>query len=127
MPLAKRNSVFAVCAAGAAVIVVACGATSSERRRPLPEPYSWLPKGPIPLHSEIADAAGLKSGGPAPTARYCGAIGFVDLGSAVDGPAYYFRKSDGKILGRCGGYCWADRGGHCKTDCPPARWTCRGR
>ncbi|HEY0629847.1 MAG TPA: hypothetical protein VGD23_11025, partial [Sphingomicrobium sp.] len=24
-------------------------------------------------------------------AHYCGGIGYVDLGAAVDGPAYYFR------------------------------------
>lgn len=54
-----------------------------------------------------------------------GIIGF-DCGSAVDGPAYYLRESDGSLISTCGGACmrgptqtepkqWED----CQTKCPP--------
>jgi hypothetical protein len=58
-------------------------------------------------------------------AFYCGGVGFVDAGAAVDGPSYYFRRSDGRILGACGGACWRNSE-RCRRQCPPAEWTCRG-
>lgn len=62
--------------------------------------------------------------GPA-QARYCGGIGFVDLGAATDGPAYFFARSDGRVLGRCGGYCWdPDQRARCARECPPPGWRC---
>ena len=57
-------------------------------------------------------------------ARYCRGIGLIDLGSAVDGPAYYFRRSDGRIIGRCGGLCWR-QSERCRQECPPRGWDCR--
>ncbi|MBC6981382.1 hypothetical protein [Caulobacter sp. 17J80-11] len=63
--------------------------------------------------------------------RYCGKVGFVDCGAAWDGPAYYFEKDTGKILGRCGGDCigpvgpdGADPARDCATSCPPPAWKC---
>jgi hypothetical protein len=57
---------------------------------------------------------------------YCGGIGFIDLGSAVDGPAYYFRREDGVVIGHCGGACMIDTPeGRCARECPPAEWICR--
>jgi len=61
------------------------------------------------------------------TAYYCGGIGFVDMGAAVDRPAYYFRRRDGAIIGHCGGYCWADVQHRCARECPPRGWTCSHR
>ncbi|HEX8224973.1 MAG TPA: hypothetical protein VF605_14235 [Allosphingosinicella sp.] len=55
--------------------------------------------------------------------RYCGRLGHVDCGAAVDGPAYYFERRTGRILGYCGGYCM---GGPC-DNCPPPQWTCGKR
>lgn len=55
---------------------------------------------------------------------YCGEIGFIDCGSAADGPAYYFQKGSGKILGTCGGACMIDSE-QCRKSCPPPKWTCR--
>jgi len=57
-------------------------------------------------------------------AYYCDGIGYVDLGAAVDGPAYYFRESDGKVIARCGGYCEANTGS-CQNRCPPPEAKCR--
>ena len=73
--------------------------------------------GPLP-QGEIASLAPRTA-----EARYCGGVGYVDLGSAVDGPAYYFRRSDGKVLGHCGGYCMM-RNDECAHQCPPKSWTC---
>ena len=56
-------------------------------------------------------------------AFYCGDIGFVDVASAVDGPAYYFRRHDGRIIGTCGGACMINSE-RCRRECPPAGWTC---
>jgi hypothetical protein len=59
-------------------------------------------------------------------ARYCGAIGFIDLGAATDGPAYFFRRGDGRVIGRCGGFCRSPEGRQrCRRECPPAGWRCR--
>ena len=61
-------------------------------------------------------------------AHYCGAIGFIDLGSATDGPAYFFRRGDGRVLGRCGGYCRSPEGrARCRRECPPPGWSCARR
>jgi hypothetical protein len=57
--------------------------------------------------------------------RYCSALGFVDCHSAEDGPAYYFERNSGKIVGRCGGICMTDPEGKCAKTCPPPEWTCR--
>lgn len=54
---------------------------------------------------------------------YCGAIGFVDVAAAVDGPSYFFRRSDGAVIGRCGGTCMGG-GERCRNQCPPREWTC---
>ena len=56
--------------------------------------------------------------------RYCGPVGFVDCGSATDGPAYYFDRESGKILGYCGGYCML-QSEKCEKTCPPPQWTCK--
>jgi len=56
--------------------------------------------------------------------RYCGPVGFVDCGSATDGPAYYFARESGKIIGYCGGSCMVDSE-HCRARCPPPEWTCK--
>jgi hypothetical protein len=123
MPFSTRLLACFFCVIGVALATAACGEAAPGHKRGPTEPYASLPLGAITSGTEIAEAIGSH----APSARYCGAIGFVDLGSAEDGPAYYFRKSDGKIIGRCGGICMADPSGHCKTDCPPAGWTCRRR
>jgi len=57
-------------------------------------------------------------------AYYCGEVGYVDLGAAVDGPAYYFSKTDGRVIARCGGHCEADPKS-CIGNCPPTSWKCR--
>jgi hypothetical protein len=77
--------------------------------------------GPVPDRGEISRLVS----SPA-QALYCGGIGFIDLGSAVDGPAYYFRRSDGRVLGRCGGYLRTPEGRRQGARvCPPPGWTCR--
>jgi hypothetical protein len=92
------------------LMALACG--SSAARNPA------LVEGPLPSRdTEIGRAAR----GPA---HYCGALGFVDMGAATDGPAYYFRRRDGVIVGHCGGYCMADFNHRCRSECPPAGWTC---
>ena len=80
-----------------------------------------LVDGPLPPPStEIGKVAR----GPA---YYCGDIGYVDMGAAVDGPAYFFRRRDGAIIGHCGGYCMGDPGNSCARECPPPGWTCTRR
>lgn len=49
----------------------------------------------------------------------CGDLVGVDCNSAADGPYYYVKKSTGKVVSFCGGYC----DGRC-TNCPPKQWTC---
>ena len=44
--------------------------------------------------------------------------------SAADGPAYYFERRSGKVLGYCGGYCMMG-GEKCARTCPPPEWTCQ--
>ena len=56
--------------------------------------------------------------------RYCGRLGFVDCGSATDGPAYYFERQSGKVVSYCGGYCMVNSE-KCQDKCPPPEWTCR--
>jgi hypothetical protein len=78
--------------------------------------------GPMPgPRTEIGQVTTLKK------ARYCGQIGFVDLGSATDGPSYYFQRKSGKIISVCGGACWFTTAAQreiCRTKCPPKEWTC---
>lgn len=56
--------------------------------------------------------------------RVCGSLAYVDCGSAVDGPAYYYERASGKVVGFCGGYCMADFEGKCAKTCPPPAWNC---
>ncbi len=56
--------------------------------------------------------------------RVCGTLGYVDCGSATDGPALYFERASGKVVGRCGGFCRGDMQ-RCARDCPPPEWSCR--
>ena len=56
--------------------------------------------------------------------RYCGPLGFVDCGSATDGPAYYFARESGQVVGYCGGYCMANAD-KCAGTCPPPEWNCK--
>jgi hypothetical protein len=56
--------------------------------------------------------------------RSCGPIGFVDCGSATDGPAYYYERQTGKVIGYCGGYCMMNSE-KCAKTCPPPAWTCK--
>lgn len=82
-------------------------------RRPVP--------GPVPRRGEIGELVHGRA-----NALYCGNIGFIDLGSAVDGPSYFFRRNNGRIVGRCGGYRRTPeqrRTG--PRECPPPSWTCR--
>ena len=80
-----------------------------------------LVEGPLPsAQTEIGRVAR----GPA---YYCGDIGYVDMGAAVDGPAYFFRRRDGAIIGHCGGYCMGDPEHRCARECPPPGWTCTRR
>ncbi len=77
--------------------------------------------GPVPQRGEIGRLVHGRA-----QALYCGDIGFVDLGSAVDGPAYYFRRNDGRVVGRCGGYLRTPEGRrNGARSCPPRSWTCR--
>lgn len=90
-----------------------------------------------PIASPVPAAAGrtpvegaLPTGGNLPQglrgrsrAYYCGDIGFVDAGSAVDGPAYYFRRQSGQVITVCGGACMGDMD-RCRRECPPTGWTC---
>jgi len=87
----------------------------------MPAMSSWLHKGaPLLVASALLSSAVYASltashFGPVPAgevkrtapravrAQYCRGIGLVDMGSRVDGPAYYFTRSDGKIIGYCGG------------------------
>ena len=93
----------------AALALTACG-----------EGTSSVPEGPLPGRgTEIGRLVG-----PTTRAFYCGDTGFVDVGSAVDGPAYYFRRSDGAVIGTCGGACMMDKDKSCDRDCPPKSWTC---
>jgi hypothetical protein len=87
-------------------------------------------KGPLPgRNTEIGRASFRGSEAWSPhSALYCKGIGYLDMGSAADGPAYYFERSTGKIIGRCGGYCMSREAGtgvQCRTKCPPKEWTCR--
>jgi hypothetical protein len=96
----------------AMLLTMACASLAGEGRRPV--------EGPLPPpDTEIGRAAG---GG---RAYYCGDLGFVDLGAAVDGPAYYFRRRDGVIVGHCGGFRRPDADHSPQRECPPAGWTCR--
>ena len=55
----------------------------------------------------------------------CNGIGFIDFGSATDGPSFYFRNSDKKKISVCGGACMLPRGDQvevCKKLCPPPEW-----
>jgi len=102
-------------------LLLALGACSPLAADDAPPAAPRPTEGPLPGGStEI----GRLVRGPA-RARYCGDVGFIDLGSAVDGPAYFFRRSDGRVLGRCGGFCWApEQRPRCARECPPREWTC---
>lgn len=72
----------------------------------------------------------LPTGGNLPTslrgryrAFYCGSTGFVDAGSTVDGPSYYFERQSGRVISICGGACMGDMD-RCRRECPPSTWTC---
>jgi hypothetical protein len=80
--------------------------------------YVAVPGEPLRENSEVGRLA--KS---CPKVRYCGKIGYVDCGAAVDGPAYYFDRRSGRVAGYCGGHCM---GGQC-VNCPPPGWTCGRR
>lgn len=101
-------------AATAALLLVLIASDSlAASRRPVP--------GPVPHRGEIGALVQGRA-----NALYCGNIGYVDLGAAVDGPAYYFRRSDGRVVGRCGGYRWnPDQRQTARRECPPPGWTCR--
>ena len=103
------------------LLLAACGPVAADPVRTAP---ARLTVGPVPGgDTEI----GRLVRGPA-QARYCGGVGFIDLGSATDGPAYFFRRSDGRVLGRCGGYCWdPDQRARCARECPPPAWRCGRR
>jgi hypothetical protein len=102
-------------AVAAAFLVLVTSDSLAALRRPVP--------GPVPQRGEIG---GLVHGRA--QALYCGNIGFVDLGAAVDGPAYYFSRSDGRVIGRCGGYLRTPEGRRSGARvCPPRSWTCRSR
>jgi len=50
---------------------------------------------------------------------------YLDCGSAVDGPSYYFDEISGALISTCGGACMApdpDQEEICKTLCPPPGW-----
>jgi hypothetical protein len=79
----------------------------------------------LPPGSEIAQAVG---GAPqCSPVKTCGNLGYVDCQSAMDGPAYYFERATGKVVGYCGGFCWTpseERRRQCRSRCPPPEWTC---
>jgi hypothetical protein len=83
--------------------------------------YRHFPHGgPLPPgDTEIGRLAGRCS---APL--YCGDVGYLDCGAAVDGPAFYFNRRDGRVTGHCGGSCMTDSTGRCRRECPPPQWTC---
>jgi hypothetical protein len=94
----------------ASILVLA----SADTARPTPGP---LPPGNTEIGRLVSGRA---------QAHYCGAIGFIDLGSATDGPAYFFRRGDGRVIGRCGGFCRGPEGRQrCRRECPPPGWRCR--
>jgi len=95
----------------AILLTMACGTLAGEGRRPV--------EGRLP--SRDTEIGRLATG----RAYYCGDLGYVDMGSAVDGPAYYFRRRDGVIVGRCGGFRRPDANHNAQRECPPAGWTCR--
>lgn len=99
----------------AVILVLAVAAAAS-----IPAQSQQLPSRPLPGRGTEID---LLVGKPR-IAHYCRGIGYVDLGAAVDGPAYYFRESDGRVISRCGGYCEANPEG-CAKRCPPPEWKCR--
>lgn len=58
---------------------------------------------------------------------YCGNLGMLDCGAAVDGPLYYFDANSLEIISTCGGACFAPDAQQlevCRTLCPPPEWTC---
>ncbi|HEX8239579.1 MAG TPA: hypothetical protein VF574_07555 [Allosphingosinicella sp.] len=94
-----------------------------------PAPPSDLRSGPRPkrgqLPPEDTEIGWLVPNSDHYKVYYCGDIGFVDTGSAADKPAYYFRRKDGFVIGRCGGSCMIDMPpGRCARECPPPQWTC---
>ena len=60
-------------------------------------------------------------------ARICGDLSYVDCGSAMDGPSYFYKTDTREIVMRCGGTCMMQakdiRPGYC-SECPPKEWTC---
>ena len=76
--------------------------------------------GPVPDRGEIGRLVQGRE-----RALYCGDIGFVDLGMAVDGVGYYFRRIDGRVVGPCGGFLpRPDQRPRDQRQCPPRSWTC---
>lgn len=56
---------------------------------------------------------------------YCGRIGFLDDGLAVDGWSFYFERDTKKIISACGGACMIVRESQrsvCSNLCPPPEW-----
>jgi hypothetical protein len=92
------------------LLTMACASVPGEGRRPV--------AGPLP--SPDTQIGRVASG----RAYYCGDLGFVDMGAAVDGPAYYFRRRDGAIVAGCGGIRRPDPDGNAGRQCPPQGWTC---
>lgn len=84
-----------------------------------PDCRKTVPGDPPPPGTEIGKLAKNCS-----RSRVCGALAYVDCGSAVDGPAYYYERASGKVGGFCGGYCMADFEGKCAKTCPPPAWDC---
>jgi hypothetical protein len=84
-----------------------------------PDCRKTVPGDPPPPDTEIGKLAKNCS-----RPRVCGGLAYVDCGSAVDGPAYYYERASGKVVGFCGGYCMADFEGKCAKTCPPPEWTC---
>ena len=54
----------------------------------------------------------------------CDELGLVDCGLAYDGPAYFVNLKTGKVISKCGGYCFSMEGNCGQKDCPPKEWTC---